>query len=168
MKNHTENMNAFELQINLFSKGAELLPQKVNHLNDILLRLKIALLTLWSAVIGWAITTESAILSIVGFCIILGFLFPDISVRKSQIFYVRQLTEIHAFLNDHTQMNICFLDKALPENLVFPLTSSLTSTTIGIHDRLSRLHVNQNKIYLGLPYGVLAISNFWIFIYLLQ
>ncbi|MEM9446441.1 MAG: hypothetical protein AAGA18_13940 [Verrucomicrobiota bacterium] len=160
-------MNSLDLQVTLFIKGAEVLPQKINHLNNLLFKIKTALLTLWSASMGWAITTKSAAISTIGLCLIAGFLFPDIAISRSQDFYINRLVEIHFYLRklSNAQLNLSET-KGIPGNLIFPLTASIAAD----HERsIKKINPIRNlKSYFIVPYATLIISNILIFVYLLQ
>ena len=157
-----DSTNPFEFQLMMLQKGAEDLPQKINHLNDIQLRVKIALTALWSVVIGWSVSADSIGISFIGYCIILGFLYPDLLVLKSQRFYLEKLSDIYDFFNNKADLEVCFKTHTIPQGLVYPLVSNSFELGSGLRKKLDPYRYTFRLILhptIFLPYSFLVICN---------
>ena len=155
------SMRRFDFQIAMMQQGTTALLDKINHLNDIQIKLKVALTTLWSVVAGWAITNQSSGISMLGYCVILGFLYPDILIIKTQDAYVEKLSQIYYYLNDLDRLERSFEEHQLPSGLVYPLSARafLKPRETKAKKNLKELFLSFKRPYIIIPYIFLGICN---------
>jgi hypothetical protein len=162
-------MERFEFQLLMFQEGIDALVSKINHLNDMLLKVKLALTTLWSAAMGWSLTTQSPGISVIGFCILVGFIYPDMLIVSSQDAYIDKLSQIYFYLNDIEKLENSFEDKKLPLGLIYPLSSK------AIIEYMKSSHPPQargvyssflRRPFLSIPYAFLFVCNLVLLVYL--
>jgi hypothetical protein len=119
-------MDRFEFQLAMLQKGAEELEKKIAALTQILLQLKTAAITIWVALIGWALTTKVDSLVPVGYVIIFCFWLLEAMYWRVQCYCMIRATALAQYLNNQDALDESFNNRSIPEGLVFPLQSLKT------------------------------------------
>ena len=63
----------FELQKSLLENGLDQVQKQIIHLDDILFKIKTSAITVWVALMGWALTGSRILIVPLGFVVIIGF-----------------------------------------------------------------------------------------------
>lgn len=117
-------MERFEFQLSMLQKGAEELEKKIAAFTTILLQIKTAAITIWTAIIGWSFTIKVDLLILVGYVIVIGFWLLESIYWRVQFYYMARATELTEYLNNQEALDESFRDKKIPQGLVYPLGSS--------------------------------------------
>lgn len=120
------NMDRFEFQLAMLQKGAEELEKKIANFNTILQQLKIAAITIWVALIGWAFASKIDALVPLGYVIIFGFWLLEATYWRVQFYCIQRVDALTQFLNNESALDESFTTRSIPEGLVHPLGSLKT------------------------------------------
>ena len=97
----------FKFQLKMLEKGGEELERQIGRLDDVLFKIKASAITVWVAVIGWAISSSTPLLVPLGFAVLAGFWLLEGIFRRVQLRYIGHIRTLATFLNDTPQLERC-------------------------------------------------------------
>ena len=112
----------FEFQMRMFEKGADAIQTHIIRIDEILFKIKASGVTVWVALIGWALTKNIYELLPLGFIAIIGFWLLEGYYRGLQVNYFRASLQTTLFVNDQEALTKAFDQLAFPKNIVYPMT----------------------------------------------
>ena len=112
---------AFELQMRMFEKGIDMLENQISRLDDVLFKIKASTITVWIAIIGWALTNSNPQIIVLGFVAIVGFWNTEAIFRGVQLRYIDRVHDATKLLNDIDQLSVVFTNKAFQSNQVYSI-----------------------------------------------
>ena len=119
-------MNRFEFQLAMLQKGAEEIEKKVAGFTSILFQIKTIVITLLTALIGWAFTAKIDSLIPVGYFVVFGFWILEARFWTVQCYYMNRAKELTEYLNNEKALDESFKNQSIPYGLVYPLGSLKT------------------------------------------
>lgn len=111
----------FAFQLTMLEKGAEEMQRQISRLDDVLFKIKASGVTVWTALMGWAVADGRGALISLGAVVIIGFWLLEGMFRAAQLRFVDRARLIAAFLNDAQRLDDAFASRVLPERLVYPV-----------------------------------------------
>ena len=90
----------FELQKALFEKGFEQIQKQIHHLDEILFKIKASAITVWVALMGWAISNSKPEITLLGIVVIIGFWLLESMFKGTQIRYIEISKRLMHMVND--------------------------------------------------------------------
>ncbi len=111
----------FAFQLKMFEAGASQIQAQITHLDELLFKIKASFITVWAAMIGWAVTIRSERLLPLAFIVVVAFWMFEGLFRGVQLRLIHWSRQITSFVNDTETLDRTFATGVLPPNLVFPL-----------------------------------------------
>jgi hypothetical protein len=109
----------FEFQTRMLGTGMEVLQQQIGRFDDIVFKMKVSAMTVWVAVVGWALTANHAGLLLLGFVVIGGFWLLEGFFRGVQLRYIFRAEDLGHFLNDRERLDQSFTALEFPAEVIF-------------------------------------------------
>jgi hypothetical protein len=115
----------FELQIDLFAKGLDQVQQQIIHLDDILFKIKASAITVWVALMGWALTSSRIVIVPLGIVVIIGFWLLEGMFKGAQIRYIEISTKLMHVVNDTDSLQNQFEARRFQSETIYPVSLKL-------------------------------------------
>lgn len=116
----------FELQKALFEKGFEQIQVQIQHLDEILFKIKASVITVWVALMGWAISNSKPEIIPLGIVVIIGFWLLESMFKGTQIRYIETSKSMMHIVNDTDSLQRQFEMQKFDDKLIYPLSLNLT------------------------------------------
>ena len=111
----------FNFQIRMLEKGADELERQIGRLDEVLFKIKASAITVWVAIIGWAMSSQSPQLIPLGFAALVGFWLLEGIFRRVQLRYIQQMKTLSSFLNNTQALDKSFQTYVLPDNCIYSM-----------------------------------------------
>jgi hypothetical protein len=112
----------FEFQTRMLEKGMEVLQQQIGRFDEIVVKMKVAALTVWVVFVGWALTASHAGLILLGFVVIIGFWVLEGFFRGVQLRYILRAEDLARLLNDRARLDQSFTTLEFPADVIFAVS----------------------------------------------
>ena len=116
------NNACFEFQTRMLEKGVEVLLQQIGRFDEIVFKIKVAAMTVWVAVVGWALTVRHEGLLLLGFVVIGGFWLLEGFFRGVQLRYILRAEDTARLLNDRERLEKSFTALEFPADVIFAVS----------------------------------------------
>ena len=122
----------FELQKSLLEKGFEQIQGQINHLDEILFKIKASVITVWVALMGWSFTSGKTELVPLGIVVIIGFWLLESMFKGIQIRYIEISSNLMKMVNDTESLEAQFKQRRFADSSIFPIALNLNEVERGI------------------------------------
>lgn len=144
----------FELQKALLEKGFDQVQKQIIHLDDILFKVKASAITVWVALMGWAITGSNTQIVLLGVVVIIGFWLLEAMFKGVQIRYIEISTNLMHVVNSTDSLQQQFAARNFQSGIIYPVALNLTEI-----DRLVLLGRGIISPTIATSYLFLAFAN---------
>ena len=114
-------LDRFQFQCDLFGEGFGEVQSQIRSLDELLFRIKAGVVTLWAALVGWAIQSDLGELLLLGFAVIGAFWLLEGLLRSTQLRYIARSRELSSFANDTAALDAAFRAREFPSGIVCPV-----------------------------------------------
>jgi hypothetical protein len=144
----------FDLQKTLFEKGFEQTQKQIQHLDEILFKIKASAITVWVALMGWAISNSKPGIIPLGIIVIIGFWLLESIFKGAQIRYIETSVKLMRMVNDTDSLQHQFEIQRFNDELIYPLALNLKE-----RDRLILMGRGLISPTIATAYLFLAFAN---------
>ena len=115
----------FELQKSLLENGLDQVQKQIIHLDDILFKIKTSAITVWVALMGWALTGSRILIVPLGFVVIIGFWLLEGMFKGVQIRYMEISANLMRVVNDTDSLQQQFESRKFHAGIIYPVALKL-------------------------------------------
>jgi hypothetical protein len=149
----------FELQKALLEKGFEQIQKQIQHLDEILFKIKASAITVWVALMGWAISNSKPEIIPLGIVVIIGFWLLESIFKGAQIRHIETSVKLVRMVNDTYFLQHQFEMQRFEDGLIYPLALNLKEK-----DRLILMGRGIISPTIAAAYLFLAFANMLVWI----
>ena len=148
------SLQRFEFQKTLFEKGFQQVQIQIIHLDEILFKIKTSAITVWVALMGWALTGSKTQIVPLGIVVIIGFWLLEAIFKGAQIRYIEISANLMHVVNDTDSLQHQFGTRNFQGGIIYPVALNLTEV-----DRLILMGRGIVSPTIATPYLFLAFAN---------
>jgi len=112
----TNEDELFKFKIELLKKEIDILSSTIGRYDDILFKIKGWTITLWIAVVGWGILSNSMLLLILALFVPILFCFLEVQFKMIQRQYIFRGNYLQKFFHNDEKLKEVFKEKNIPQN----------------------------------------------------
>jgi len=140
----TNEDELFKFKIELLKNEIDILSSIIGRYDDILFKIKGWTITLWMAVVGWGILSNSMLLLILALFVPILFCFLEVQFKMIQRQYIFRGNNLQKFFHNDEKLKEVFKEKNIPQN---PGIYDLNSHYIGKIKELSEKYKKMTNFF---------------------